>query len=44
MPNRRSRILPKVDQLMALCDRLEEAIAASQIKQTDLLNAVIAQV
>lgn len=29
---------------MALCDRLEEAIAAAQAKQTDLLNAVMAQV
>jgi hypothetical protein len=29
---------------MALCDRLEEAIANSQAKQTDLLNAVMAQV
>jgi type I restriction enzyme S subunit len=38
------RIVAKVDQLMALCDRLEEAITASQSKQTDLLNAVMAQV
>ncbi len=38
------RIVAKVDQLMALCDRLEGAIAAAQTKQTDLLNAVMAQV
>jgi type I restriction enzyme S subunit len=38
------RIVAKVDQLMALCDRLEDAIAASQNKQADLLNAVMAQV
>ena len=38
------RIVAKVDQLMALCDRLEGAIAAAQAKQTDLLNAVMAQV
>jgi type I restriction enzyme, S subunit len=38
------RIMAKIDQLMALCDRLEGAIAASQTKQTDLLNAVMAQV
>ncbi|NJK52651.1 MAG: restriction endonuclease subunit S [Leptolyngbyaceae cyanobacterium SU_3_3] len=38
------RIVAKIDQLMALCDRLENAIAAAQAKQTDLLNAVIAQV
>jgi type I restriction enzyme, S subunit len=38
------RIVAKVDQLMALCDRLEVAIATAQAKQTDLLNAVMAQV
>lgn len=38
------RIVAKVDQLMALCDRLEDAIATAQAKQTDLLNAVMAQV
>ncbi|NJM64283.1 MAG: hypothetical protein HC851_00750 [Acaryochloris sp. RU_4_1] len=38
------RIVAKVDQLMALCDRIEGAIAAAQAKQTDLLNAVMAQV
>jgi type I restriction enzyme S subunit len=37
-------IVAKIDQLMALCDRLEGAIAAAQSKQTDLLNAVMAQV
>jgi type I restriction enzyme, S subunit len=38
------RIVAKVDQLMALCDLLEGAIAAAQTKQTNLLNAVMAQV
>jgi type I restriction enzyme S subunit len=38
------RIVAKVDQLMALCDRLEAAISAAQAKQTGLLNAVMAQV
>lgn len=38
------RIVAKIDQLMALCDRLEAAIAAAQTKQTDLLNALMAQV
>ncbi|MEA5464969.1 restriction endonuclease subunit S [Leptothoe sp. PORK10 BA2] len=38
------RIVAKLDQLMALCDRLEGAISAAQTKQTDLLNAVMAQV
>jgi type I restriction enzyme, S subunit len=37
-------IVAKIDQLMALCDRLEAAIAAAQAKQTDLLSAVMAQV
>lgn len=38
------RIVAKVDQLMAQCDRLEQTIAAAQTKQTQLLNAVIAQI
>ena len=38
------RIVAKIDQLMALCDRVEGAIAAAQTKQADLLNAVMAQV
>jgi type I restriction enzyme, S subunit len=38
------RIVAKIDRLMALCDRLEGAIATAQAKQTDLLNAVMAQV
>lgn len=38
------RIVAKIDQLMALFDRLEGAIASAQTRQTDLLNAVMAQV
>ena len=38
------RIVTKIDQLMALCDRLEGSITAAQAKQADLLNAVMAQV
>ncbi|HEX2950740.1 MAG TPA: restriction endonuclease subunit S [Armatimonadota bacterium] len=38
------RIVAKIDQLMALCDTLEEQIDAATDKQTALLNAVMAQV
>ena len=38
------RIVTKVDQLMALCDNLEQQIDNSTAKQTDLLNAVMARV
>lgn len=38
------RIVAKVEQLMALCDRLEQQIDQSTNKQTDLLNAVIAKI
>ena len=38
------RIVAKVDQLMALCDKLEQQIDQSTNKQTDLLNAVIAKI
>lgn len=38
------RIVAKIDQLMALCDELEQQIDNSAGKQTDLLNAVMAQV
>ncbi|MGB3294163.1 MAG: restriction endonuclease subunit S, partial [Phormidesmis sp.] len=37
------RIVAKVDQLMALCDTLEQQIDAIAQKQTALLNAVTAQ-
>jgi type I restriction enzyme S subunit len=37
-------IVAKIDQLMALCDRLEQQINASADMQTKLLNAVMAQV
>lgn len=38
------RIVARIDQLMALCDTLEQQIEAATGKQTELLNAVMAQV
>ncbi|NDY72702.1 restriction endonuclease [Desulfobacter hydrogenophilus] len=38
------RIVARIDQLMALCDSLEQQIDAASGKQTELLNAVMAQV
>lgn len=38
------RIVAKVDQLMALCEALEQRIVAATGKQFELLNAVMAQV
>ncbi len=38
------RIVAKIDRLMEFCDRLEETIEATKIKQTDLLNAVMSRV
>ncbi|MHB1292129.1 MAG: restriction endonuclease subunit S [Sulfuricella sp.] len=38
------RIVAKIDQLMSLCDTLEQQIAAATSKQTALLDAVMAQV
>jgi type I restriction enzyme S subunit len=38
------RIVARIDQLMALCDRLDQQIDAATGKQTELLNAVMAQV
>jgi type I restriction enzyme S subunit len=38
------RIVAKIDQLMALCDQLDQQIDATTRKQTTLLNAVMAQV
>ena len=38
------RIVTKVDQLMALCDKLEEKIDQATDKQTTLLNAVMAKI
>jgi len=38
------RIVAKIDQLMSLCDELENQIEAAACKQTDLLDAVMAQV
>ena len=38
------RIVAKIDQLMALCDHLEQQIDAAASKQTALLSAVMAEV
>jgi type I restriction enzyme S subunit len=38
------RIVAKIEQLMALCDRLEHHIDAASGRQTELLNAIMAQV
>lgn len=38
------RIVARIDQLMALCDQLEQQIDAATGKQTELLNALMAQV
>ncbi|QHE85012.1 restriction endonuclease subunit S [Hydrogenophaga sp. BPS33] len=38
------RITSKIDQLMGLCDTLEQRIAAATCKKTELLNAVMAEV
>lgn len=38
------RIVARIDQLMVLCDTLDQQIDAATHKQTELLNAVMAQV
>lgn len=38
------RIIVKVDLLMSLCDRLEKCIESAAIRQSELLNAVMAEV
>jgi type I restriction enzyme, S subunit len=38
------RIVAKIDRLMALCDTLEQRISAAAGKQTELLDALMAQV
>jgi type I restriction enzyme S subunit len=38
------RIVIKIDQLMALCDTLEQQIDAANSKQSEMLNAVMARV
>ena len=38
------RIVARIDQLMALCDTLDQQIDAASGKQTEILNAVMAQV
>jgi type I restriction enzyme, S subunit len=37
------RIIAKIDQLMALCDELEQQIDSATDKRTELLNALMAQ-
>ncbi|MEX5151450.1 restriction endonuclease subunit S [Enterobacter cloacae] len=43
LPEQR-RIVARIDQLMALCDALEQNISDATDKQTELLHAVMAQV
>ncbi|MCW5597946.1 MAG: restriction endonuclease subunit S [Nitrosomonas sp.] len=38
------RIVARIDQLMALCDTLDQQIDAATDKQTEILNALMAQV
>lgn len=38
------RIVARIDELMALCDKLDQQIEAANNKRIELLNAVIAQV
>jgi type I restriction enzyme S subunit len=38
------RIVARVDQLMALCDTLEQEVDAATSKQSEMLNAVMARV
>lgn len=38
------RIVARIDQLMALCDTLDQRIDAATGKQTELLNAVMATI
>ncbi|MCS4533949.1 restriction endonuclease subunit S [Neisseria montereyensis] len=38
------RIVARIDQLMALCDKLEQQIEAATDKQTELLNTVAARI
>ncbi len=38
------RIVAKIDQLMALCDQLEQQINAKACKQSALLNVVMAKI
>jgi hypothetical protein len=42
--NQQHRIVAKIDQLMSLCDTLDQQIDTTTGKQTELLNAVMAQV
>jgi type I restriction enzyme S subunit len=42
--NEQSRIVAKIDQLMALCDNLEKQIDNANSKQTNLLNAVMTKI
>src|SRR5690606_19412313 len=37
------RIVAKIDRLMGLCDMLERHLEASEVKRTNLVNAVVAE-
>jgi type I restriction enzyme S subunit len=41
--NEQKRIVARVDQLMALCDNLEQSIAAAGEGRTALLSALMAR-
>jgi len=38
------RVADRIDQLMALCNQLDQQIDSATCKQTEILNAVMAQV
>ncbi|ABK97989.1 restriction endonuclease subunit S [Pelobacter propionicus] len=42
--NEQHRIVARIDQLMALCDTLEQRIDAATVKRTELLGAVMATI
>ena len=43
-PSEQHRIVAKIDQLMYLCDSLDQQVDAATGKQTELLNALMAGV
>lgn len=42
--NEQKRIVDKIDQLMALCDKLEQHLTNATEKQASLLNSLMATV
>jgi type I restriction enzyme S subunit len=43
-PAEQHRIVVKIDQLMAICDAMENQITSASAKQTTLLTALMARV